>query len=480
MVEVGLLYVKGSIPTYEEFGNLPTTLVRRGEDLRRVDLLIIPPGNIVESKGVNGELGEAIVEFAEDGGLILGICSGLQILSEYVDTGVRRVEGLGLLRVRASRLIGLDWAEVKVTGKTWLTKGLTGETVKGLHIHTYGRLEGEDRHFLESRLPRHNYFSGPVTIPSGFVNREGNVIGALPHKLLDVNPVLRDNVLSELGVTDESLIIERNRELRKALSSELGVDTGIKAFEGGAGVNECVKLAVVSGETGEGKTFVTAGLAGAARLKGLRVRVAKLGSDLRDLHPSLYLIKEGVRGCEALMIKGFNDVFGWVKWFEGVKELCRDADLLIIEGVMGVLTGSCRECGCLTPCSTLEFLKCSGIPALLITSCRNGGVEDAVFRASKYLGLLRGEGVRVAGVVINEFYGGKEELRYVRNALKGLGVKVYVIGKASMPAHSIPEVDLDLHRYSLEALKLVSRSVSIDELINELTRHELNNSYLKG
>ena len=472
MVEVGLLCVPGSMPLYEGFGGLPTKAVSKPEDLEGVDLLIIPPGNIVESGGLGGGLGEAIVEFAEDGGLVLGVCSGLQTLAEEVDTGLRRVEGLGLLRVRASRLIGLDPAEVRVVGRSWLTKGLEGRVLKGIHIHTYGRLEGADRRVLESRLPRHNYFSGPVTIPSGFVSSGGNVVGVLPHKLLDLNPEVRENVLNELGVRDERALLERNRELVRRLRSELGVGTGVKV--GSTRLKEPrpkpKAFAVVSCLTGEGKTFVTAGLAGLARSAGLEVRVAKLGSDLRDLHPALYLIKEGVDESQSILIGTSRGALGQTRWADSLRRLGEGADLVIVEGVMGVLTGSCRSCGCGAPCSTLEFLKCSGLPAVLVVSCGRGGVEDAAFRANAYARLLIGEGVRLLAVIINEVYGGAAEERYLRNALSGLGVPAYLVRMAAVGRHSTPEVDLDLHRYALEALRAVGEGVGASGLERMLGR----------
>ncbi len=473
MVEVGLLCVPGSMPLYERFGRLPTKPVVRPEDLDSVDLLIIPPGNIVESGGLSGGLGEAIVEFAEDGGLILGVCSGLQLLAEEVDTGLRRVEGLGLLRLRASRLVGLDPAEVRVVDRSWLTRGLEGRVLKGLHIHTYGRFEGPERPVLESRLPRHNYFSGPITIPSGFISSGGNVIGVLPHKLLDANPEVRENVLRELGVTDDRVVIERNRELVRMLRRGLGVGAGVAAGLAGPRLRARggpKAVAVVSCLTGEGKTFITAGLAGLARATGLEVRVAKLGSDLRDLHPALYLIRGGIDESQSIAIGASRGTLGWTPWREALAKLAVGADLIIVEGVMGVLTGSCRRCGCVAPCSTLEFLKCSGLPAVLVTSCRHGGVEDAAFRAGAYARLLIGEGIRVLAVVVNEVYGGDTEERYLRNSLSRLGIPAYLVRSADVGRHSTPEVDLNLHKFSLEALRAVGKGVGISGLESMLRR----------
>ncbi len=467
MVRIGLLYVRGSLPLYESFGYLPTDLVREPRDLERPDMLIIPPGNIVETNSVDSGLAKAVQRFADNGGLVLGICSGLQLLAREVDTGLRRVEGLKLIDVTMRRLIALDWAEIEITESTWLTRGLVGKRLRGLHIHTYGLAEGSAKPFLMSYLPRHNYFAGPIAIPSGFIGKGDNVLGMLPHFLLDLYPELRENVLRELGVSNESSIVERNRELRKALRRELGVNSGVTVDT--RQFPRCKKvLAVVSGETGEGKTFVVTGLAGALRKLGYNVTVAKLGSDLRDLHPALYLIKQSISPCMGIALRGRRAVYGWISWQRAFTLLLKNADILIVESVMGLLTGYSKRCGCRSPCSTLEFLECSRIPALLVLSCSRGGFEDAVERALLYISILRQRNLDVVAVVFNNFYGDEIDRQYVVKRLVNHCGNIYTIPSVDLGPASIPETDLDLHQYSFSALAAISKSIPIDKLIEEI------------
>jgi len=466
MARIGLLYVRGSLPCYENFGYLPTDLVREPRDLDRVDMLIIPPGNIVETRAVSQELAEAIIRFAEDGGLVLGICSGLHLLSREVDTGIRRIRCLGLIDAVFRRLIALDWAEIEIVESTWLTRGLVGRKLRGLHIHTYGYPEGDARCFMRSVLPRHNYFYGPITIASGFVGRKDSVLGMLPHLLLDLYPELRENILRELGVSDERPILERNKELRRILSAEIGVDTGIRIAEEKP-LDRCKRvIAVVSGESGEGKTFIATGIVGTLRRLGYRVSIAKLGSDLRDVHPALYLLKTSISPFMGIAIAGRRGIYGWTGWREAIRELLGDSDILVIEGVMGLLTGYSRRCGCEYPCSTLEFLECSRIPTILVVSCSRGGIEDAVERAKLYVSIMRRRGVDVLCIALNEFYGDEQELEYVKKNLSVLGVEVYTVPKTCLGSASIPEVDLDIHTYAITAMEIVSRSIPVEHVIN--------------
>jgi cobyric acid synthase len=56
MKKIGFLYVKGTLPMFEDFGNLPTHIVRNhgminGFKIHKdLDGLIIPGGSIIESQ----------------------------------------------------------------------------------------------------------------------------------------------------------------------------------------------------------------------------------------------------------------------------------------------------------------------------------------------------------------------------------------------------------------------------------------------
>jgi len=457
LVRIGILWVRGAIPLYEGFGSLPTHLARSARDIESLDALIIPPGNIVESLGAAPELRRAVERFIEGGGIVLGICSGLQLLSKRVDTGLRIVEGLGVLDLEFSRLIALDWARVRVVGSSWVTKYVVGRELLGVHIHTYGPSRWGESPILVSSLPKHNYFAGPISIASGFAR--DNVVGWMPHLLLDLYEELRDAVLEELGVSNPGKVFELNRELRKKILHYLGVEPRSDRAEG------CRKLlTVVSGESGEGKTFITTGIVAYLARRGFRVCVAKLGGDIRDLHPAMYVAGIGLEPWMGIAIRGRRLVFGWCGWREAIREALKRCDILVVEGVMGLLTSSSSICGCSEPCSTLEFVRCSRSPTVLVVSCSRGGIEDAVERARLYIEHLREAGSRILAVVLNEFYGDDRDRELAGKRLEHVP-RVLFVPPMRMGAARVPEIDLDIHEFAENALRAAEEHLDVESLL---------------
>ena len=59
MVKIGITYVKGAVPGFEDFGNLPTDIVKSNGLVNGVkandelDALIIPGGTLIESGDIS-------------------------------------------------------------------------------------------------------------------------------------------------------------------------------------------------------------------------------------------------------------------------------------------------------------------------------------------------------------------------------------------------------------------------------------------
>jgi len=117
----------------------------------------------------------------------------------------------------------------------------------------------------------------------------------------------------------------------------------------------CPALFVSAPASGQGKTSVTAGLARLHRRLGRRVRVFKTGPDFLDpmllerasgasVH-SLDLGMVGEAGCRALLA-----------------DAAREADLILIEGVMGLFDG--------TP-SSADLASAFGVPVVAVISAKS-------------------------------------------------------------------------------------------------------------
>jgi phosphoribosylformylglycinamidine synthase len=135
---------------------------------------------------------EAVATFAEDGGPVLGICNGFQILCE-----ARLLPG-ALLRNEALRFVCRP-ADVTVERSTPWTRAVEVGTTHRLPVkHGEGRYhaDAETLDRLEAAgqvvfryAPGHNP-NGSVRDIAGVSNVVGNVVGLMPHPEHAVDPQL--------------------------------------------------------------------------------------------------------------------------------------------------------------------------------------------------------------------------------------------------------------------------------------------------
>lgn len=66
MTKIGLAYINGAVPGFEDFGNLPTDIVKENglvngnKASKELDALIIPGGTLIESNDINMPLNTEI------------------------------------------------------------------------------------------------------------------------------------------------------------------------------------------------------------------------------------------------------------------------------------------------------------------------------------------------------------------------------------------------------------------------------------
>lgn len=146
--------------------------------------------------------------------------------------------------------------------------------------------------------------------------------------------------------------------------------------------------------SGSGKTLVTLGLLRAFRNRGLRVASAKVGPDYID--PRFHEAATG-RPCFNL------DPWAMDRSLIGslLGDLARDADLLIIEGVMGLFDGPQGAQG-----STADLAEALGLPVLLVVDARHQSqsVAAVVHGFATYRDKLG-----LAGVILNRVASDRHE-----------------------------------------------------------------------
>lgn len=136
----------------------------------------------------------------------------------------------------------------------------------------------------------------------------------------------------------------------------------------------CPALLIAAPASGQGKTLVTAALARLHTALGRKVRVFKCGPDFIDIQLHRFASKAPVHNLD-LGMTGAADI----RW--RLYEAARSADLILIEGVMGLYDGQ--------P-STADLARRFGIPVL--------AVIDAQAMAQTFGAIARGLATHVAGL----------------------------------------------------------------------------------
>jgi cobyric acid synthase len=487
MKKIGLLYVKGSLPAFEDFGGLPTHLVKEnglvnGKKAHKVlDGLILPGGSIMESQSLNPDLEREIRIMESEGSFILGMCSGFQLLANKTDIGrkspcpVER-QGLGILNVSFHPLIGTDRVEAEVVDGSFLTRGMVGQTVTGFHCHTYGEIRGDSPSVFFSRVKRTDYSDNPRIILSGVRNEEGNVVGTMLHASLDENPLLVDNVLRYVDADDQDLlkIQAANQELVKKMKREVGIGADIYAAHNmnptpnqlSRSSNKKDSTAppfLMIGSTGSdsGKTFLTTGIVGILKEKGYRVGVLKVGPDIRDLVPSLYLNKEKMESFSSIQIGNL----GWKNLEMILKDIKgQNYDIVLMEGVMSIFTGILNH---KIPYSSAEIAKAGNIPVIMVSGCNKGGIETAALDLAAHVDMMQKMGIITKGAILNRVYDeniANDALNYLEN-VTSLGF-VSQVPKVRMEVRGgTPEVEIKLEDFSEKAMETVKKYLEVEKIM---------------
>jgi phosphoribosylformylglycinamidine synthase subunit PurQ / glutaminase len=162
----------------------------RDRDLRGADAIIVPGGFSYGDYLRAGAIArfspamESVIDFAQEGGLVLGICNGFQVLCE-----AHLLPGALLPNVNLRftfRQVELDVVQPDTA--------FTGACAAGRRLsvpakHSWGRYHADERtldamehsgQVVLSYAPGHN-FNGSLRDIAGVRNEAGNVFGLMPH-----------------------------------------------------------------------------------------------------------------------------------------------------------------------------------------------------------------------------------------------------------------------------------------------------------
>jgi len=187
-------------------------------------------------------------------------------------------------------------------------------------------------------------------------------------------------------------------------------------------MHSCRAVLIAAPASGQGKTTVTAALAWRARARGERVRVFKTGPDFLD--PT---ILEKASGGPAYQLDLFMGGEAHCRWL--LSEAARAADLILVEGVMGLYDGN--------P-SSADLAQRFGLPVLAVI---DGSAMAQTFGAVAHgLAHFRSR-LRFAGVIANRV-GGE---RHAQMLFESLPADIPALGWLPREAEiALPERHLGL------------------------------------
>ena len=170
------------------------------------------------------------------------------------------------------------------------------------------------------------------------------------------------------------------------------------------------RVVIAGTSSGAGKTSVTCGLIGALRRRGLRVQGFKVGPDYID--PSYHALASGRPGRNLDAFMSGPELIAPL-----ARHGARDADVAVVEGVMGLFDGASGR-GELA--STAHVAKLLDAPVLLVV--------DAAAMARSVAAVVQGycaydPDVNVAGVIFNRV-GSEHHEELLREAVQPIGVPV--------------------------------------------------------
>jgi cobyrinic acid a,c-diamide synthase len=171
---------------------------------------------------------------------------------------------------------------------------------------------------------------------------------------------------------------------------------------------------VIAGVTsGVGKTTVAAGVMHGLRKRGLRVQPFKVGPDFIDPSYHALVTNRNSRNLDVWMMgrQGVLDCFA---------SACKDADIAVVEGVMGLFDGMSGKSDF---ASTAHVAKILDAPVVLVVDASKGARSIAAI----ILGFLHFDRkLRIAAVILNNV-AGERHANYITEALMGI-VKIPVVG----------------------------------------------------
>ncbi|MBR1858797.1 MAG: cobyrinate a,c-diamide synthase [Selenomonadaceae bacterium] len=169
------------------------------------------------------------------------------------------------------------------------------------------------------------------------------------------------------------------------------------------------RIVVAATQSGSGKTTITTGIIAALKNRGLVVQSYKIGPDYID--PNYHSLASG---------RLTHNLDSWLVPTDKLKDIfietSKDADIAIIEGVMGLYDGGKGGIS-----STAEIAKLLDAPVVLVVDAKSMGASAAAIA----LGFREyDKEIKLAGVILNRI-GSDNHKNIIESALRDIGIKCF-------------------------------------------------------
>lgn len=158
-------------------------------DFSRLDLILLGGGSDREQELASGFLGQIKREFrsyVEDGGAVLAVCGGYQLLGDYYQNADKKISGLGILDIYTR------WEPERLVGDIILESPLFSEPIVGFENHAGRTWIGD---YVPLGRIRRGFGNTGMSDWEGICYR--NVLGTYLHgPLLTKNPQICDELLA--------------------------------------------------------------------------------------------------------------------------------------------------------------------------------------------------------------------------------------------------------------------------------------------
>lgn len=217
------------------------------------------------------------------------------------------------------------------------------------------------------------------------------------------------------------------------------------------------RLIIAATQSGAGKTTITCGIIAALKKRGLKVQSYKVGPDYIDTGFHAIAAGRPAQNLDSWLV-------GKNKLAEIFYSTATDADIAIIEGVMGLYDGGRGGIS-----STAEIAKLLDAPVILVIDAKSAGTSVA----ATALGFREyDKDVKLAGVILNRIGSATHE-KIIVDALNEIDIKCFGAIKRDnemvMPSRHLGLVQAAENNFSDVVEKLgekISAQINLDELLN--------------